>query len=597
MCGIAGRIDWNNPVKSDSVSRMCEKMKYRGPDDSGIVCLNNAALGHRRLSIIDLSHNASQPMACCNNRYFIVYNGEVYNFQALRNELENSGVIFKTFSDTEVILYAYINWGIKCLDKFNGMFALAVWDEQKKELFLARDRFGKKPLYYYRDPGKLIFASELNALLCDQDVPRDVSYEALNSYLALGYILSPLTVYKDVFKLEASTYLLISDKGNKVTKIRYWNYADRFRVKSRNNENDIASDLLVYLDEAVRKRMVSDVPVGAFLSGGIDSSSVVESMRNGRQGQLHTFSVGFTQGGYDESSDARQAAEWMKTIHHDKVCSAGTDSVLFNDAINAFDEPFADTSLIPTFELSKLASSYVKVALSGDGADEIFAGYITYVADRYYPYTKLLPGIVKKLLMRMPEYLAQSSKRKKISSRYKQGQFFYGSLHPAEQAHYLWRIIFKPEERVAILGQNYRDLIYDTDPYLTFKKYYSQTRDLHWLDRHLYVDAMTWMTDDILVKVDRASMRNSLEVRSPYLDVDLASFAASIPAELKLKGLTTKYILKKALRNKLPGFILKKKKSGFNAPVGDWIGYRGDNEFQAFNQFVLKKYFRKGPAA
>jgi asparagine synthase (glutamine-hydrolysing) len=589
MCGIAGKLNWNSPVGTEVVARMCDMMVHRGPDDQGIVSLGNITLGHRRLSIIDLSENARQPMTSCDSRYFIVYNGEVYNFKELKKELEELGVSFRTSSDTEVVLYSYIHWGTKCLDKFNGMFAFAVWDNQRKELFMARDRFGKKPLYYYKDTDRLTFASELSALICDGDVPRKTSYEALNSYLALGYILSPLTMYKDIFKLECSTYMIVSDSGKTVRKSRYWNYADQFRIKTKLGEDDIAANVLSLLRNAVRKRMVSDVPIGAFLSGGIDSSSVSSIMKKYHEGQLHTFSMGFDQSSYSEIRDARSAADWIGSIHHEKICKVGESLKQINDAIGAYDELFSDTSLIPTFELSKLTSSYVRVALSGDGADEIFAGYSTYIADCCYGYVKIMPIFLKKLLLRMPELLP-GLKHKKMSFGYRQKQFFHGSLHPAEQAHYLWRIIFKPEERVRILGENYRELIYDTDPYLTFKKYYVQAQDLHRLDRCLYVDAMTWLTDDILVKVDRASMRNSLEVRSPYLDVDLASFAASIPADLKLKGFNTKYILKKALRNVLPDFIIKKKKSGFNAPVGSWIGYDGVDEFKAFNQFVFGKF-------
>ncbi|PIQ91058.1 MAG: asparagine synthase (glutamine-hydrolyzing) [Candidatus Omnitrophica bacterium CG11_big_fil_rev_8_21_14_0_20_41_12] len=589
MCGIAGKINWNSPVGQEAVVEMCEKMRHRGPDDHGIVSLGNITLGHRRLSIIDLSESARQPMASSDRRYFIVYNGEVYNFKELKKELEELGVGFRTLSDTEVVLYSYIHWGIKCLDKFNGMFAFAVWDNHRKELFMARDRFGKKPLYYYQDGDRLTFASELSALICDGDIPHETSYEALNSYLALGYILSPLTMYKDIFKLEAATYMIVSDSGRTVKKDRYWNYADQFRIKTDLSEDDIAENVLGLLENAIKRRMVSDVPIGAFLSGGIDSSSVSSIMKGYHEGQLHTFSMGFDQPSYSEIKDAGGAANWIGTIHHEKICKAGESLDQINNAIDAYDELFSDTSLIPTFELSKLTSSYVKVALSGDGADEIFAGYPTYIADRCYGYTKIFPVFLKKLLLRMPELLP-GSKNKKMSFGYKQKQFFYGSLHPAEQAHYLWRIIFNPEERVQMLGENHRGLVYDTDPYLTFKKYYGQTQDLHWLDKYLYVDAMTWLTDDILVKVDRASMKNSLEVRSPYLDVDLASFAASIPADLKLRGFNTKYILKQALRTTLPDFILKKKKSGFNAPVGSWIGYDGIDEFKAFNQFVFNKF-------
>ena len=432
------------------------------------------------------------------------------------------------------------------------------------------------------------FSSELSALICDNDIPRRVSYEALNSYLALGYILAPLTLYKDIFKLESATFMLVSDSGKSVRKARYWDYAEKFREKLDLNEKDAASNILDLLDGAVKMRMVSDVPIGAFLSGGLDSSSVSMLMKKYHCGDLHTFSIGFDQQSYNEIEDANRAAQWIGTIHHNRICKASESLELIQDALSAYDEPFADNSSIPTFALAKLTSAYVKVALSGDGADEVLAGYITYKADKYYYYARALPLFMRKLLVGLGKNL-RLRKQSKLNFGYKQKQFFYGTLHSPEKAHYLWRIIFHPEERVAILGEDKRELIYETDPFLIFKKYYENVDGLHWLDKNLYVDAMTWLTDDILVKVDRASMKNSLEVRNPYLDVDLVSYCASIPAALKLKGLKTKYILKKSLEGTLPAFILNKKKSGFNAPLGAWLGSGGSDEFKLFNKYVFDK--------
>lgn len=588
MCGIAGKVNWNNMRGSDVIGGMCEKMKHRGPDDNGIVYLKNAVLGHRRLSIIDLSVSARQPMSSSDGRYYIVYNGEVYNFREIRAELETLGLNFKTKSDTEVILYAYMQWGPECLNKFNGMFAFAVWDDLRKELFLARDRFGKKPLYYHIGAGEVTFASELGALMMDDGISKTVSYEALNSYLALGYILSPMTLYKDIFKLEQATYMLISDYGKSVIKNCYWDYAGEFGNKVKTGKEEIAANLLNLLDEAVKRRLAGDVPIGAFLSGGIDSSSVSKIMMKYHRGDLHTFSVGFDQESYNEINSAGRAAKWIGTIHHSMVCKSSLSQKMIDEAMEAYDEPFSDTSMIPTFALAKFTAKHVKVALSGDGADEIFAGYITYKADRYYFYARLLPLFMRKFLVKFGVN-EHRSRQKKLGFAYKQKQFFRGTLDSPEKAHFLWRIIFSPEERINILGEDKRELVYDTDPFLTFKKYYKKVKELHWLDQSLYVDAMTWLADDILVKVDRASMRNSLEVRCPYLDIDLVKYAASIPADFKMAGLETKYILKKALRGTLPDFILKKKKSGFNAPVGAWLGFNGLDEFKFFNQYIFDK--------
>ena len=594
MCGIAGKLDWNHPPDSEIVQMMCNKMIHRGPDDSGIVQLPHITLGHRRLSIIDLSKYARQPMVSKDGRYYIVYNGEVYNFKELKKELEKEGFVFNTSSDTEVVLNSYIQWGTKCLSKFNGMFAFAIWDNLRNALFLARDRFGQKPLYYYRDPkGGVTFASELTALLCDTTIPQKISYTALNCYLALGYILAPLTLYEDIYKLEPASFLFVSNGGNIVEKKKYWDYADAFRIKSRQKEEDMADNVISLLRKSVKRRMVSDVPIGAFLSGGIDSSSVVRIMKDYHQGELHTCCLGFKQKSYDESDDANRLAEFIGTNHHQKICLI--DHALADEAIDAYDEPFADTSLIPTCAVAKLASGFFKVVLSGDGADELFAGYITYKADKYYYKVRYLPDAFKKAMVWWGNKPIKK-KLKKLSFKYKQKQFFYGTLHSPEKAHYLWRIMFHPEERIAILGETYRELVYDTDPFALFQKYYKRVESLHWLDKNLYVDGMTWLTDDVLVKVDRASMRNSIEARCPYLDVDLANYVASLPPNMKMNGLVSKYILRKGLKREglLPKFVLKKKKSGFNAPVGAWIGYSGIDEFKTFNKYVLKRKVKVG---
>lgn len=591
MCGIAGKTDWNNTSSDilETVRSMNEKIYHRGPDNEGLLKLDGITLGHRRLSIIDLSEKGNQPMSTADGRYVCVYNGEVYNFPEIKNELLKLNINFRSHSDTEVILYAFEKYGTDCFNKFNGMFSIAIWDTMQKELILARDRFGKKPLYYTfsKDNEKNVtFASELTSLLEDRSVKKNISYEALNCYLALGYILSPMTIYEDIFKLEQATYLKISDNGNKIEKKQYWDYSETFRTKNNDSESDTKNKILHLLDESVKRRMISDVPVGAFLSGGVDSSSIVALMKTHHQGELHTFSVGFDQKSYNELPDADRVAEYFGTKHHGLVCKVENGLDFINEAISAYDEPFADNSLIPMIEVSKLASEYVKVVLSGDGADEIFAGYITYKADKYYRYAKPIPRSIKKLLMGMSN---SGYSKKKISRQYKQKQFLNGTLHSKEKAHYLWRQFFSPEERTEIMGNKYKDLIFDTDPFIIFKKYYDIAEGMDTLDSNLYVDGMTWLPDDILVKVDRATMHSSIESRSPFLDPDLVTYASSIPSDLKMKGLKTKYILKKSLKNILPDFVLTKKKSGFNAPVGSWIGLNGNDEFKTFNKYVYDR--------
>ncbi|EKD28097.1 MAG: hypothetical protein ACD_79C00431G0002 [uncultured bacterium] len=586
MCGFAGKINWKSNTYSSVIEKMCQKMINRGPDDYGLIHIDNITLGHRRLSIIDCSSRAKQPMKSTDGRFHIVYNGEIYNFKDLKLELEKNGIIFNTTSDTEVLLYSYIFWGNECLNRFNGMFSFAIWDKEKKELFLARDRFGKKPLYYYLSDKIFVFASDLTALMLDEEIPKKYSYTALNCYLALGYILSPYTYYKDVSKLEAATYLIYAESGKKITKKKYWDYDNFFRTKTKEDINSISMHLTDLLHSSVKKRMISDVPVGAFLSGGIDSSSVVAIMKKYHNEPLNTFSIGFSNINYNELPYAEHVSKQIGTIHHSAICEREEGIKLLNDAINIFDEPFADNSMIPMLKLSELASRHLKVVLSGDGADEIFAGYITYLADKYYDYVKIIPDFMKRIFIGTGNFFTRFES-KKIGFFYKQKQFFYGTLYSKQKAHYLWRMFFTPEERINILGNQYRELVYDTDPYHIFNKYYQQVKDLDCLDQNLYVDAMTWLTDDILVKIDRASMQYGLEVRSPYLDVDLVEYAASIPSSLKLHGFTTKYILKKIIKNILPEKIIKRKKSGFNAPVNSWLKLNNMDEFKTLNKYVF----------
>lgn len=592
MCGIAGKTDWKMNMKGRqaAVEKMTQALSHRGPDDHGRLDLQQVSLGHRRLSIIDLSSRASQPMSTGDGRYHIAYNGEVYNFMELRNELrKNSRIEFTSNSDTEVILNCYAEYGTRCFEMFNGMFAIAIWDEKEKELVLARDRFGKKPLYFHQgNDGNIAFASELSALMLDESISREISYEGLNCYLALGYILSPHTYFREVKKLGQASFIKVRN-GSLEGPVSYWNFADAFRIKTKESEEEIAGKIVSLLKQSVKRRMISDVPVGAFLSGGIDSSSVVALMKEFHTGELHTFSVGFKSETYNELPDAERMSSWIGTVHHSMICNSDDSIDLIDRSIDAYDEPFADNSLIPMVEVSMLASQYVKVALSGDGADEMFAGYITYKADKYHAIARHVPNFMKKL---MAAALETRGNGKKLSWQYKQRQFLNGSLHDADKAHYLWRQYFSPEERLKILGPGKRDLVYDTDPFARFKKFYDEAEGLGRLDRNLYVDCMTWLSDDILVKVDRSTMHWGLEARSPYLDPELACYAASIPSELKMKGMETKYILKKALRKILPDFVLDKRKSGFNAPVGSWLGSNGADEFRTFNKYVYDRKLR-----
>jgi asparagine synthase (glutamine-hydrolysing) len=586
MCGIAGRIRYDGRDLRAQVEAMTAHLHHRGPDHQAVGDLDGVAIfGHTRLSILDLSPLGNQPMESADRRYVISYNGEVYNFAEVREELVRLGHEFRGHSDTEVVLAAFVQWGAATFARFNGMFALAIWDRRERELTLARDRFGKKPLYYTDLGGGFSFCSELSAFHADPDL-RDrlaLSLGAINQYLAIGYVLSPLTIYQDVFKLEPASYLRFRD-GRIVEQTRYWDYREHFARRTPGGEDEIAAQLYHLLDRAVARRIVSDVPVGAFLSGGIDSSGIAALAKRHLDYPLHTFTVGFQSRSYDESSDARVVASHLGTIHHEHVLRQRDGELLVDAAIDCYDEPFSDTSLVPTVELARLARRHVTVALSGDGADEIFAGYPTYRADRLRRRLDVVPVWIRRqlaaLLVRAPV------SNDKTGLGFRLAQFGKGVACDYQSAHYSWRELHGRDERIALLGAGHRDEIEHTDPARAFARHYQDARDLDELSQHLYVDAKTWLVDDVLVKVDRASMASSLEVRCPFLDGDLVEFVAGIPAHLKVNGRAQKYILKRMLARHLPVHTIEKKKAGFNAPINAWLHHQGDNEFRYFNRYV-----------
>lgn len=586
MCGIAGMIRPGGHGLHESVSKMVARLTHRGPDHHAVVDVDEGVVfGHTRLSILDLSPLGHQPMTTPDGRYTITYNGEVYNFAELREELRRFGHRFVSQSDTEVILAAFAQWHTAAFDRFNGMFAIGIWDRVARELILARDRFGKKPLYYTALGGGLSFTSELTAFQLLPDIgPRlAISTAALNHYLAIGYVLSPLTIYQDTFALEPATYLRYRD-GRIVETSRYWDYGASFRRRVHGSEDQIAEELFGRLDCAVRRRLVSDVPVGAFLSGGADSSGIAALAQRHLPYPLHTFTIGFEDSSYDESAEAQVVATSLGTTHHERRLGHGNIASMIDEAIGVYDEPFSDTSLVPTVALAQLARQYVTVALSGDGADEIFAGYATYRADRLKRRADLLPGGVRRLIAGRLARVQGS--RSKVSVGFKLSQFAKGLARDYQAAHYAWRELHSEAERIAIIGSDHAEEIRESDPLRVFRGHYDQVRDLDQLSQHLYVDAQTWLVDDVLVKVDRASMASSLEVRCPFLDRDVVEYVAGIPSQLKIRGGAQKYILKKMLARHLPGSTLARKKTGFNAPINAWLGHDGDNEFRYFNRYV-----------
>jgi asparagine synthase (glutamine-hydrolysing) len=550
---------------------MSARLSHRGPDASGLVLRPPAGLAHRRLAVIDLDPASNQPMADRAERFWIVYNGEIYNYRELRKDLEALGVTFRTNSDTEVLLESYKRWGPGCLDKLNGMFALAIWDEHEACLFLARDRVGEKPLYYQplRDGG-LVFASELKALREHPDVQRRINPRALGHFLSLNYILTAECVLEGVRKLAPGHYLTARRDGLAHEKC-YWDLAAHFHRKaSYHSEEEAAEALSSIIDDSVRLRLVSDVPIGAFLSGGVDSSTVVASMcRLGRADATRTFSSGFREASYSELPEARAVARFLGSEHRDQMVEADVASVL-PQIVYQLDEPFADTSAIPMYFLSRFARQHVTVCLSGDGADEIFAGYPTYVADRLRHATEWVPGWASRGLGRAAEVLLPVTHRK-VSLDYKIRRFLHGHALAAWRAHCFWRTIFSEAEKARLLRPEVRDAVIAGDPEAEFQRHFVPVRECNILDQAMFVDIKTWLADDILVKVDRASMAHSLEVRTPFLDHRLIEFAASLPVRWKMKGLKTKYLMRRSQKDRLPGSVFRRPKAGFNAPVSQWL--------------------------
>jgi asparagine synthase (glutamine-hydrolysing) len=596
MCGIAGILDWRSTTAPDSLSRMIAALAHRGPDAEAVLCRPPIALGHRRLAVIDLSCAANQPMADETGQFLIVYNGELYNFRELRRELETAGTRFRTESDTEVLLEAYKRWDVGCLTRLNGMFAFALWDGPRQRLLLARDRAGEKPLYFQPLNEGLAFASELKALEIHTGSARRVNGRALGQYLALNYVLAPDCLVEGIEKLEPAHYLLV-EEGRPLRAVRYWDLAAHFKRKiAFKSETEATEALTAQLDDAVRLRLVSDVPLGAFLSGGVDSSSIVASMCRLRSpSQNETFSIGFAEDSYDELPWARQAAAAVNvTRHHEQIVAPDMAEAL-PKIVTACDEPMADTSIIPVYYLAQFARRRVTVCLSGDGGDEILGGYETYVADRLVRSTRAIPAPVTRAAAWMADQ-ALPVTFDKVGFDYKVRQFLRGHALPLPRAHFSWRMIFDEPERRALVRPELHESVLGLDPFETYGRYFGEVNDCHYLDQAMYVDIKTWLANDILVKVDRMTMAHSLESRAPFLDHRLMEFAASLEPSLKIRGRTTKYLLKRSQEGRLPDELIHRRKQGFNAPVSHWFnGVLKDLGREATTPRVLGEWFE--PAA
>ena len=565
MCGICGIVSFQNQeiLNDELLRRMNQSLFHRGPDDQGFYRDNFAALAMRRLSIIDLD-TGQQPISNEDGSIWVIFNGEIYNYREVRAQLEAKGHRFKTHSDTEVIVHAYEEYGTGCIQYFNGMFAIAIWERINRRLILVRDRMGIKPLFYWTEGKNLIFGSELKAVVAHSKVPRRIDLNSLDNFLSLEYIPGPRTIFTDIHKLPPGHLLLFEESGHKLQK--YW---DIPYSPSEAGEEECAETLASLIEDSVRLRLVSDVPLGAFLSGGIDSSSIVAYMSRMSSEPVQTFSIGFEDDSYNELQDAQVAANHFGTIHRTQVI--GPDIAgLAEKLIFHLDEPLADFSIFPTFLVSQLASRSVKVVLSGDGGDELFAGYDTYIAELLSRYYQWLPQILRQetipaLANRIPPQPEKKGFLNK-TKRMIEGGALDPSLH-----HTRWMIFINDKEKEKLYHPELRSSLNGYSSSSIFEGYFNQTALFDSLAQQQYVDIKTYLVDDILTKVDRMSMAVSIEARVPLLDYRIAEFALNLPPHMKLHRSKTKVILRRAMQHLLPEISLTKPKQGFSIPMKHWL--------------------------
>ena len=570
MCGIYGYLSQKEPIDPGILRRMGHTLRHRGPDDEGELILNasdvSVGLGHKRLSIIDLSPAGKQPMANEDDTIWITFNGEIYNFQELRERLQHQGHTFRSHSDTEVILHLYEELGTECLQQLNGMFAFALWDAKRKTFFLARDRTGKKPLHYCIAEDQFIFGSEVKALLQHPRVTKELDLKALNKYLAYEYIPAPHTIFQSIKKLEPGHYLLY--RAGTATTFQYWDIPIEDHPISDRTEAQYIEELKELLQRAVSTRLVADVPVGLFVSGGLDSG-LVASMAHKAKEKLECFSIGFEESSFDESRYAQQIARSLGLKHHLKIFSAREMLSLVQRLPEILDEPLADPSILPLYLLSQFAAEHMKVVLSGDGGDELFAGYQTYQAHKLVTLYDVLPGVVKESIKALAFHLPVSHRY--LSMDFKIKQFLRGVGVSSEIRFFLWRGAFSNAERNQLLSPEIRRELHKENAYEEVYRYVRQSGLTKELERILYLSMKLYLQDNNLVTVDRASMANGLEVRSPLLDRDVVDFVCRLPMEYKLNGLKTKYILKKVAEEFLPRKLVHRKKRGFAVPLATWL--------------------------
>ncbi|MFM8535463.1 MAG: asparagine synthase (glutamine-hydrolyzing) [Acidimicrobiia bacterium] len=567
MCGIVGIVerDLGKPVAAGDLARMVAQLHHRGPDEEGSIAMPGVGLGMRRLAIVDLA-SGQQPILNETGDIKIVANGEIYNFRELQRELEGFGHRFHSRnSDIEVLVHAYEQWGEDFLPKLRGMFALAIWDGRTKTLIAARDRAGEKPLYWTQTDQGLLLASEVKALLVRPEVSRELDPIALDQFLTYEYILAPRTLLRGVHKLPPAHFLRY--RGGHATVHRYWDAAD---VELKDwKDDDAAAALKDVFRTAIRRQLMADVPLGAFLSGGIDSSSIVALMSGEVSQPVNTFSIGFSDGTYNELPFAREVAKLFKTNHRERGASPDLGD-MFDRLIVHLDEPFADVSLFPTFSVSELAREHVKMVLSGDGGDELFGGYDSYQAQALASKLGWMGDALMPALAGVASALPPTEKKKGLINKVKRFSAAATTV-PPDLGHYRWMVYLNARDKARLYGKGLREALGATDVYAPVREALGRFSQDDVLNRQLYADLSLYLADDILVKVDRMSMATSLETRAPFLDGDVMELAFSMPGHLKIRNGERKWVLKQAMKGVLPDSILNRKKEGFSIPMKIWL--------------------------
>ncbi|MBD3320122.1 MAG: asparagine synthase (glutamine-hydrolyzing), partial [Chitinivibrionales bacterium] len=571
MCGITGLVHHGGaPVERQTIISMTDALTHRGPDDSGIYFSNpasssglRAGLGHRRLSIIDLSTHGRQPMSNENQTVWITFNGEIYNFQALKTDLLRKGHRFRSETDTEVIIHGYEEYKEALFDKLNGMFAFGLWDENVQRLYLVRDRYGQKPLYYRHTEKGIIFASELKALLKYPDLHPEIDLQSLGRYLSYEYVPAPHCIIKGVYKLLPGHFCAFS--GGKASVHPYWHI--KFDRQDMIEEREAEQRFIELLKQSIDRRLMSDVPLGVFLSGGIDSSSIVALLSEIQDPKsINTFSIGFKEKSFNESQYARKVAAHFGTNHHERIFTPGEMFDILPEIWNFLDEPFADASVLPTYLLSRITREQVTVALGGDGGDELLAGYDPFLAHAFARHYNRIPSFFhRNIIAPLADKLPASNKNMNLSFILK--KFIAGVRYDLPRRNQIWLGAFSPKDQQSLLSRDMQHALRGFDPYEDIARTCSGTRFRDWIDQLVFIYSRFYLAEDILTKIDRASMAVSLEVRSPFLDVEFAEYVNHLPSNMKMKGLTRKYLLKKCFSKKLPKEIIHRKKKGFGIPL------------------------------